>query len=452
MEIQSKKVTIAGLKEGSNKEKKKTFATLIVTEYDMLNDEDETLEINLATKDSDEETYPKDKVKKAFAVLSKQTEKELVVPEETTFKNISKSLKPIKDEEINIYPFENNGYEGFSLYKGSNSSTNFYEKAEPFNEFMTKQNLVVGSNFVAPFRGFYIDTHFNAYDHVNKKSKPVNFLATTREELYNRFVNILEKDSGETAKKILKRLEEYKEKNGDKMSTAGIIQRVGVFSDESRNKGDLDFGTITSLKSVIELQKSSHAKISTIRAMFSENIQDGKKYRTSELKPNTYFSNVPKNWTLFMMMDDTILLDFKAFTTPMQDYGLIEKEDVMYLRENASNPYSVLEFIQNKLIENHFVVECKIEEYSNNFFAKVQSLRPANEEEETLFKDETNKEVEELAQTLNEEELPIDVEELEDEPKEEIKKEKTKKSEPKEEEEDDDDDFLDDDDDELWGF
>lgn len=449
MKNNGKKVTISGIKESTGKDK--TFINLITTYYDFLNDEEEDFQLTLAMKEESEKEYEEERIRKAFSEISKQTGEELSVPDSLTFDDIKKALAPAKGEEISIYEYTNkNGFTNFSLFEGSGSNTNFFRKSEPLKGFLKKHKISTGDSVVVPFDGFYLDTHNTIYDGATSTANKVDFSATNRKELYKIIVKTLKKDDGETAEKILNRLEAYRAKMKDKMTTSGILQRVGVFSSKSKNKGDLDFSTVSTLSQLVDFNNSAnHAKIASVRALFKD---DGKLYRTSEMKARTWYSNVPEIWTVTMMLDDTILQDFKAFTTPMQEYGLITKDDVKYLRENAENAYVILNFVQRKLIENHFVIEGEVDEMGKNNFIKVVGLRPANEDEEQrLFSKDVIIEETVEEEDDDDEELPIDIDELDDE---EVKEEAPKKKKTKKEDNlDDDDDDLDDvfgDDDDLW--
>lgn len=435
---------------------KENRLSLLCEYYDFINDEQEELGITLLKKDADDEEYTQSKVSTVFERLSELSDIDLEVPEETTFKSLEKALEELKDSTISVY---RNDYGNYSIFENTNDNSNnynFFEKAQSGANFIEKYNLEIGKKIVVPFKGFFLETHNKVFNKSGEASD-VNYRGTeTRDGLYNYYYDLLSKDDSSTAKKALKRLEEYKKKV-KKMTTSGIIQSVGLFSS---NSGDLDYGTIDSLVNSINTTdgNKSHICFASVRSVFSKKFYDEDRYKTSEMKARTWLSKNPEQWTVTFNLQDTVLQEFKNFTSPLSQLGLLTNEDVEYLKSHSTNGYAILGKIQEVLMRNHFVLELETSQYGKGSpFCKVLTLRPANEKEvESLFKDkEVEQKVKEIEEVIEEEEddLPasieeeIEVEVEEPKPK---KEKKTTKKKKEEVEEVEDDFFEDDDEDDLW--
>ena len=243
---------------------------------------------------------------------------------------------------------------------------------------------------------------------------------------------ILKNDDNELAKNIQKRLTNYIKQNeidGDFVgTTGGIIQQVGVFSDQSKNAKKLDEITVMNLEKTLSAQKrTGRAYTGTVRLIFEVDGFEGKTFKSRPLRE----AKIPLSETFVTTFnpEDTNFMEFSKFTEPLYRLGALTMDDLKEIK-GMDKWYDIMNKIQNIIIENNLVAKVSIDTVSDNYFVNLIGFEyddsEGSDDEPSIEKEGDTLEQDAKEQASKEQEK---VEEPQDTPKE-APKEDAKKDSP----------------------
>lgn len=221
---------------------------------------------------------------------------------------------------------------------------------------------------------------FQSWDNVKRKAED-NYDTRTdsRQKLYQLLMELFQRDGGQSAQSIIKRLEEAKSTYGDRLTYLEILQCVGSFSKKSAlfTQGDLNENTKRELTTLASTD-DYHANWAALNYTFTFYGDEGK---TLERDGNmfepifkTAIATQPKNkyqpanpmGALFCPNDCTIA-DFNQLTNTIQ--SLLTREQVKELASKImaeTNPADILSAITQTIKDAGYDLKIEIIENSSN--------------------------------------------------------------------------------------
>ena len=351
-----------------------TRMKLHVTEDNMFTGKTEDFTVALTESESNEgKDFKEDRIKKAFDRISEYTETELEVPKSISKTSIEKALKPVKGKEIEVFVgsgkstneegIETGEFTYYSLYE-TNNNVEFLNATMSISELMKQdERFKEGTKFEVKPVGFQGEVNTKYF--VDGKPHDAEMLenTATRIGFARELYKILKADTNEEAGRIRERLEKYIKNNtvGEDFlgTTGGIIQQVGVFSDQSKRAKNLDDITVLNLEKTLSNNKSKgRAYTGTARLIFSIDGFDGELFKTRPLKE----AKIPRseNFVTTFNPKDTNFMEFANFTEPLHRLGALTMDDFKEI-QGMTVWHEILRKIQEVIEREGLVAEVSID-------------------------------------------------------------------------------------------
>ena len=372
----------------------------------------------------DGDDFKKDKLEKAFKVISEQTGTDIEVPKTITLDTLNDAINDVKGETIEVVVGRRERKERDSKNKQAKDITvgyyTYYSLYEDY-DFMVANSTINelvkendsygrGTILIADPLGFQIEvSDFYFSDGVKHEAEMLEE-TNTRIGFARMVYKYLHSDSNDNKfiQDCKERLEKYMKENKDNQGefvgrTGDIIEKVGVFSDQAKNARYLDDITVMRLEKLVSNQKASgRAWLGSLRLVFSlKNKQ--KTYRTHALRE----SKIPNNeeYKVTFNPKDTDFREFSKFTEPLYRLGALTKDDLKEMRQTTS----VRELV-NKIYEvierEQLVARISISERGRNYYANLLGFEYREsqddiEEETTYFENGIDSHTEAVAPKID---------------------------------------------------
>lgn len=324
-------------------EKFKNNIRLVLTQDNIFTGVSEEIDVKITeTEDKDSTEYRKDKLEKAFKVISDQTGIDLEVPEKINKTNIKKALKEVAGKELTVFVGE---AERVNDDGDINETVRYYSLYESFENDYVRANATIAEllefdDTINPKKSILVKPVDFAFDNNTQyfqSGKPFDAEmvedTTTRKGLGQVLFKILKSDEGETSKELQAKLTDYMKKNTDKDgnfggTTSGVLKSVGVFTEKSPFVGDLEDVTIMRLEQLLSSErKKGRAYTGSLRLLFNaKNVPIDKIFKTHKLKEAPYNK---KGETLCATFNpkDTNFKEFAKFVQPLYEIGALSQDD-----------------------------------------------------------------------------------------------------------------------------
>lgn len=421
-----------------------TRLKLEVTEDNIFTGKTEVLSVALTESESLEgKDFKRDKLEKAFETISNYTGVELEVPKSISKTSVANALKPVKGKSLEVYIGTGVNKNRNDVEAGTYTYHSLYEPSDGF-EYLTANSKISdlmamddrfkkGTVFTVKPIGFQGEINNKYFQDGQPFDAEMLEESKTRIGFARALYKILKNDENDLAKNIQKRLTDYIKQNeidGDFVgTTGGIIQQVGVFSDQSKNAKKLDEITVMNLEKTLSPQKrTGRAYTGTVRLIFEVDGFEGKTFKSRPLKE----AKIPLSETFVTTFnpEDTNFMEFSKFTEPLYRLGALTMDDLKEIK-GMDKWYDIMNKIQNIIIENNLVAKVSIDTVSDNYFVNLIGFEyndsEGSDDEPSIEKEGDTLEQNAKEQASKEQEK---VEEPQETPKEEAPKEDAKKDNP----------------------
>lgn len=292
--------------------------------------------------------YNESQLKRTLTELENQTGIELDIPkaEEISLDTVKKEIEKIVDETITVYKSygtvkDDEGAEReivyYSLFESSEGLE--FSNAKISDLFSKHPELKQhGKVFVAELSAIIPDIH--DVNFVNQKPVPVKYPEGSDD--LKGFANLiykeLERDGGDFAKELQKKLADYMGRK-EPATFTGIVQTIGVWSDNSYDADKLAKSTVLMLKDFLTLNSSSHVPMGDVRYTFSFPEED-EIYQTKREATSYFKTSTPEDWKARFHPDDVSVYDFMNLVLPIEQIGALTPDDAKELK-TMNNAYSI---------------------------------------------------------------------------------------------------------------
>lgn len=361
-----------------------TRLKLEVTEDNLFTGKKEVSSVALTESESVEgKDFKRDKLEKAFKRISDYTETELEVPKSISKTSVTNALKPVKGQSLEVFIGTGVNKNEDGVEEGTFSYHSLYEPSEGFEYLSANakisdlmamdERFKKGTVFTVKPIGFQGEINTKYFQDGRPHDAEMLEETRTRIGFARALYKILKGDDSDYAKKIQDRLTKYINQNtiDDKFvgSTGGIIQQVGIFSDQSKNAKHLDDVTVMNLEKTLSSQKrSGRAYTGTVRLIFEIDGIEGKTFKSRPLKE----AKIPLNETFVSTFnpEDTNFMEFAKFTEPLYRLGALTMDDLKEIKD-MNKWYDIMNKITDVITENHLVAKVSIDAVSDNYFVNL---------------------------------------------------------------------------------
>lgn len=361
-----------------------TRLKLEVTEDNLFTGKKEVSSVALTESESVEgKDFKRDKLEKAFKRISDYTETELEVPKSISKTSVTNALKPVKGQSLEVFIGTGVNKNEDGVEEGTFSYHSLYEPSEGFEYLSANakisdlmamdERFKKGTVFTVKPIGFQGEINTKYFQDGRPHDAEMLEETRTRIGFARALYKILKGDDSDYAKKIQDRLTKYINQNtiDDKFvgSTGGIIQQVGIFSDQSKNAKHLDDVTVMNLEKTLSSQKrSGRAYTGTVRLIFEIDGIEGKTFKSRPLKE----AKIPLNETFVSTFnpEDTNFMEFAKFTEPLYRLGALTMDDLKEIK-GMNKWYDIMNKITDVITENHLVAKVSIDAVSDNYFVNL---------------------------------------------------------------------------------
>lgn len=303
--------------------------------------------------------------------------------------------KPVKFWDVQARKTKNGETEEFSYITlkepRDSSQGSVFANAHSADLQTMHPELKIGDCVTVKLNSIVFDS-FQSFDN----GKPVNNYDTrtdSRQKLYQLLMELFQRDGGQSAQSIIKRLEEAKSTYGDRLTYLEILQCVGSFSKKSAlfTQGDLNENTKRDLATLVS-KNDYHANYAALKYTFTFYGDEGK---TLERDGNVFepifkttITTQPKNkyqspnpmGALFCPNDCTIA-DFSQLTNTIQ--SLLTREQVKELASKImaeTNPADILSAITQTIKDAGYDLKIEIIENTTNHNKMARAIGFAKHE------------------------------------------------------------------------
>lgn len=361
-----------------------TRLKLEVTEDNLFTGKKEVSSVALTESESVEgKDFKRDKLEKAFKRISDYTETKLEVPKSISKTSVTNALKPVKGQSLEVFIGTGVNKNEDGIEEGTFSYHSLYEPSEGFEYLSANakisdlmamdERFKKGTVFTVKPIGFQGEINTKYFQDGRPHDAEMLEETRTRIGFARALYKILKGDDSDYAKKIQDRLTKYINQNtiDDKFvgSTGGIIQQVGVFSDQSKNAKHLDDVTVMNLEKTLSSQKrSGRAYTGTVRLIFEIDGIEGKTFKSRPLKE----AKIPLSETFVSTFnpEDTNFMEFAKFTEPLYRLGALTMDDLKEIK-GMNKWYDIMNKITDVITENHLVAKVSIDAVSDNYFVNL---------------------------------------------------------------------------------
>lgn len=413
-----------------------TRLKLEVTEDNMFTGKTEVSSVALTESESLEgKDFKRDKLEKAFNRIADYTGVELEMPKSISKTSVANALKPVKGKSLEVFIGTGVNKNENDVEEGTFTYHSLYEPTEGF-EYLNANSKISdlmsiddrfkeGTVFTVKPLGFQGEINTKYFQDGKPHDAEMLEETKTRIGFARTLYKILKGDDSDYAKDIQKRLEKYINQNtiDDKFvgSTGGIIQQVGVFSDQSKNAKKLDDVTVMNLEKTLSNQKrSGRAYTGTVRLIFEVDGFDGKTFKSRPLKE----AKIPRSETFVTTFnpEDTNFMEFAKFTEPLYRLGVLTMDDLNEIK-GMTKWFDIMNKITDVITENNLVAKVSIDSVSSNYFVNLIGFEFDEGQGSDIEKEGDALEQEAKKQASKEQEKVEETQETKQEaPKEEIKK------------------------------
>ena len=319
-----------------------TRLKLELTEDNMFTGKTETSSVALTESETNEgKDFKRDKLEKAFKRISDYTGVELEVPKSISKTSVATALKPVKGKSLEVYVGTGTSKNDEGIEDGHFTYHSLYEPSDGF-DYVTASSKISelmalddrfkeGTVFTVRPVGFQGEMNTKYFQDSKPHDAEMIEETNTRVGFARTLYKILKGDDSEESQKIRTRLEKYIKQNtidDDFLgTTGGIIQQVGIFSDQSKRAKHLDDVTVLNLEKTLSSNKhSGRAYTGTVRLVFSVDGLDGHTFRTRPLKE----AKIPRSETFVTTFNpkDTNFMEYAKFTEPLYRMGALTMDDL----------------------------------------------------------------------------------------------------------------------------
>lgn len=361
-----------------------TRLKLEVTEDNLFTGKSEVSSVALTESESLEgKDFKRDKLEKAFNRISDYTGVELEVPKSISKTSVTNALKPVKGKSLEVFIGTGVNKNENDVEEGTFTYHSLYEPSEGF-EYLTANSKISdlmamddrfkeGTVFTVKPIGFQGEINTKYFQDGKPHDAEMLEETKTRIGFARTLYKILKGEDSDYAKKIQDRLTKYINQNtiDDKFvgSTGGIIQQVGVFSDQSKNAKYLDDVTVMNLEKTLSNQKrSGRAYTGTVRLIFEVDGFEGKTFKSRPLRE----AKIPRSETFVSTFnpEDTNFMEFAKFTEPLYRLGALTMDDLKEIK-GMDKWYDIMNKITDIIIDNNLVAKVSIDSVSDNYFVNL---------------------------------------------------------------------------------